>query len=140
MSYENDCKEILDLLRAADKSVPCVESNRGRAVQILQTICDNQSHTIPVIEAFDSEECTFEEYQENAESECSEFFEALEELETMIAESNNDYYFEFDGNEYRLIESSENNIWPIYRDEIQSIVEDCYSDVLKLDEIPSFIA
>lgn len=67
-------------------------------------------------------------------------FEALRELESMIAEGLDDNNFEFDGNEYRLIKSDEDSIWPIYRDAIQRVVEDCYSDVLKLDKIPSFIA
>jgi hypothetical protein len=67
-------------------------------------------------------------------------FDALEELESMIAEGLDDNNFEFDGNEYRLIKSDEDCIWPIYRDAIQSTLEDCYSDVLKLDKIPSFIA
>nr|DAI87257.1 MAG TPA: hypothetical protein [Caudoviricetes sp.] len=67
-------------------------------------------------------------------------FEALRELETMIAEGIDDNQFEFDGNEYRLIKSDEDVIWPIYRDAIQNLVKDCYSDVLKLDDIPSFIA
>lgn len=69
-----------------------------------------------------------------------EEFEALRELETMIAEGIDDNEFKFDGNEYRLIKSDEDSIWPIYRDAIQSTVEDCYSDVLKLNQIPSFIA
>ena len=52
--------------------------------------------------------------------------------------SDPDQTIEFDGNEYRIIRESD--IWEIYKDEIQRIVEDCYSDVLNLDKVPSFIA
>lgn len=77
-----------------------------------------------------------QEYQEKNESNYSELFDAIEELESKLG--NDDFYFEYDGNEYRII--SESAIWSIYVESIQSLVEDCYSDVLKLDDIPSFIA
>ncbi len=47
MNYANNCKDILDLFIAAGKPVPTEDSNMGRAVQILQKICDSQNHTIP---------------------------------------------------------------------------------------------
>lgn len=75
-----------------------------------------------------------QEYQEENESNYSALFEAIEELESKLG--NDDFYFEFDGNEYRLI--SESAIWDIYVDEIRNIVNDCYD--LKLDNIPSFVA
>ncbi len=59
----------------------------------------------------------------------------LEEIAYKFAD---DFLFEFDGNEYRIIRDSE--IWEIYVQEIQNIVEECYSDVLKLDKIPAFIS
>lgn len=83
-------------------------------IAILRVIIDNYSHNITVSDAR----------------------EAIEILREKIGED--DFYFEFDGNEYRLIK--EPAIWEIYKDAIKEIVEDCYSDVLKLDAIPSFIA
>ena len=65
-----------------------------------------------------------------------ELFDAIETLTDKL-ESDDDFYFEYDGNEYRII--AENAIWDIYVEEIKNTVEDCYSDVLKLDDIPSFI-
>jgi hypothetical protein len=65
----------------------------------------------------------------------SEVFDALDELEDKM-NSDDDFSFEFDGNEYRIIKDS--SIWEIYRDEIQSTVEECYD--LKLDNIPNFVA
>lgn len=50
--------------------------------------------------------------------------------------NTDDQTIEFDGNEYRIIRESD--IWGIYRDEIENIVNDCYD--LKLDEVPDFIA
>lgn len=67
-----------------------------------------------------------------------EFFDALDELEDKIGED--DFTLDFDGAEYRLIKSDEDVIWPIYRDAIQSTVEECYSEVLDLSKIPAFIA
>lgn len=186
MAYINDCKDILDLFRLAGKEVPHVDSNMGRAVQILQSICDEQNHTIPDAndeaeeikdQLAELESVTFEYFSGNAIYEpavkrteksgyeftyeapsffealykaaftagveidvAQEFFDALEELEAMIDRSEDDYRFEFDGAEYRLIKSDEDVIWPIYTEEVKNLVEDCYSDVLKLDEIPDFIA
>lgn len=69
----------------------------------------------------------------------SEDTDNRQELQDFIDEfdlSDSDQTVEFDGNEYRIIRDSD--IWDIYRDEIQSIVEDCYD--LNLDKVPGFIA
>lgn len=60
----------------------------------------------------------------------------VEALEEIASKYTDDFYFEFDGNEYRCI--AEGSIWDIYVDEIKQTVEDCYD--LKLDSIPSFIS
>ena len=59
--------------------------------------------------------------------------EAIEALQDVLAD---DFTFDFDGNEYRII--SDDAIWPIYRDDIQNIVEECYD--LRFDSIPAFVA
>lgn len=128
MDYETTCAEILALFKVTGKEIPSEDSDMGRAVQILQEICDEHSHTIPTIEEGTE--------KDEAESEASEIFEALEEIEGNIG--TDDFTLDFDGNEYRII--SDSAIWNIYVEEIQQIVEDCYSDVLKLDKIPSWIA
>ena len=51
---------------------------------------------------------------------------------------SDDFYFRFDGMEYRVIHDSE--IWDIYVETIKNIVEECYSDVIRLEKIPSFTA
>ena len=81
-------------------------------IAILRTICDTQSHS----------------------PDCSDAREAIETLRDSIGED--DFNFEFDGNEYRLI--SENAIWDIYVEEIKNIVEECYE--LNLDKIPNFVS
>jgi hypothetical protein len=140
MSYESKCKEILDLFRASGKVVnedeqdeyrfiPHEDSNMGRAVQILQTICDSQSHTIPTAD--------MSEYEDKDDMEGA-FYDIFEALETIESNIGDEFMLEFDGNEYRLI--PEDIIWEVYKDEIQQLVEDCYSDVIKLDKIPNFIA
>lgn len=83
-------------------------------IAILRVIIDNYSHNITVSDAR----------------------EAIETLREKIGED--DFTFDFDGNEYRII--SDSAIWDIYKAEIEETVKDCYSEVLKLDEIPSFIA
>ena len=60
--------------------------------------------------------------------------EAIETLREKMGED--DFSFELDGNEYRII--SESEIWDIYVDEIKNLVNDCYD--LKLDQVPEFIA
>jgi len=62
--------------------------------------------------------------------------QAKEAIETLKDSLEDDFTFDFDGNEYRII--SDAVIWSIYRDEIQNIVEECYE--LKLDSIPAFVA
>jgi hypothetical protein len=181
MSFETAHKAILDLFRIAGKEVPTEDSNTGRAIQVMQSICDAHSHSIPDADDI-KDEMIAELEDENwfifpGNAACNpyaqiknslvhiesdniydvickayaeagldlqtpveeDFFEALETLENEM-NSNDDFTFEFDGNEYRLINSDENVIWPIYRDAIQETVEECYSDVIKLDKIPSFIA
>jgi hypothetical protein len=81
-------------------------------IQILREIIDQHGHQIDM----------------------SESREAIETLRDKIGED--DFYFDFDGNEYRLITDSK--IWSIYVDEIECIVNDCYN--LKLDKVPDFIA
>lgn len=62
--------------------------------------------------------------------------QAREAIKTLRDDLADDFTFEFDGNEYRII--SDDAIWGIYRDEIQRIVEECYD--LNLDSIPAFVA
>lgn len=83
-------------------------------IAILRVIIDNYSHNITVSDAR----------------------EAIETLREKIGED--DFTFDFDGNEYRIIADSA--IWEIYKDAIEETVEDCYGDVLNLDAIPAFIA
>lgn len=67
-------------------------------------------------------------------------YDSIREGLENIAEAykGDEFYFEFDGAEYRYIHGSD--IWGIYVEEIKNIVEDCYSNVLKFDKIPAFIA
>lgn len=84
-------------------------------IAILRVIIDNYSHNITVSDAR----------------------EAIETLREKIG-VDDDFTFDFDGNEYRIIKDAA--IWAIYAEAIEKTVKDCYSDVLKLDAIPSFIA
>lgn len=135
MTYATANAEILALFTATGKEVPHEDSNMGRAVQILQTICDSQSHTVPDVTDYGN---VTSEAAEEIEADASDIFEALEEIESNIAShsSDDDFTLDFDGNEYRMIK--EPAIWEIYRDAIQETVEECYD--LNLDKIPSFIA
>lgn len=83
-------------------------------IELLRGIIDKHSHNISISDAR----------------------EAIETLREKMGVD--DFTFDFDGNEYRLIQ--EPAIWEIYKDAIEETVKDCYSDVLKLDAIPSFIA
>lgn len=83
-------------------------------IEILRVIIDSQNHRINMDDAR----------------------EAIETLRDSINQEEDDFTFDFDGNEYRII--SENSIWDIYVEEIKQIVEDCYE--LNLDKIPGFIA
>jgi mRNA-degrading endonuclease HigB of HigAB toxin-antitoxin module len=81
-------------------------------ILILRCIIDNHGHTPSMTDAR----------------------EAIETLREKIGED--DFTFDFDGNEYRII--AESAIWNIYVAAIKEIVTDCYD--LKLDDIPDFIA
>lgn len=126
MSYENDCSEILDLFIATGKEAPHEDSNLGRAVQILQTICDAQHGSyigsLDIIQGA----MTDDEYTENY-SNASELFEALDELEDHISDSDDDFNLNFDGNEYRII--AEPSIESIFRDTIENLIDECYPEV-----------
>ena len=143
MAYSNQNTEILSLFTAAGKEIPTECSNMGHAVQILQTICNSQTHTIPDFTGlYESmpiselrERMPEHEVFEEIDAETTPFFEALEELENNIG--TDDFTLDFDGNEYRII--AESDIWEIYVEEIKNTVEDCYSDCINLDKIPSFI-
>lgn len=76
--------------------------------------------------------------QANHSLESLDYEDIREGLENIESNYSYDFHFEFDGAEYRVIHDSE--IWNIYVEEIKGIVEDCYSDVIKLDKIPAFIA
>lgn len=62
--------------------------------------------------------------------------EILSALQTMDGDLEDDFSFEFDCNEYRVI--VDGAIWGIYVETIKEIVNECYD--LKLDKIPDFIA
>lgn len=90
------------------------DSNRHQARLILETIVTEHGHkNLPY----------------------SEVKAAIEEIEQSVY-CQDDAYLSFDGNEYRIIRDSA--IWEIYRDEIESLVTDCYD--INLDKIPNFIA
>ena len=61
---------------------------------------------------------------------------AREAIETLRDDLSDDFTFNFDGNEYRII--ADDAIWGIYVDAIKDIVEECYD--LKLNDIPDFVA
>ena len=132
MTFLTRNAEILALFYATGKDIPHEDSDIGRAVEILQTICDSQSHTVPKI--FYDEGMDLETNQAIVADNASDIFEALEELESNIG--TDDFTLDFDGNEYRLI--ADKAIWEIYVDAIKETVEDCYE--LNLGKLPSFIA
>lgn len=90
-------------------------SDPKQHIQILREIIDQHNNSIDL-------------------SEAREAREAIETLREKMGES--DFSFEFDGNEYRLIKEAD--IWSIYRDEIENIVNECYE--LNLHKLPEFIA
>jgi hypothetical protein len=121
----------------------------SEAIDILVEILENHDHSlsepcefIQDIGEWDSEESMLEalqEYQEEMQSEYSELIEALETLDSktdFTEGADDDFYFDYDGNEYRVI--SESSIWDIYVEEIRYIVTDCCD--LRLDNIPDFVA
>lgn len=128
-TFERQNSEILVALQACGINVPQHNSDKGQAITILQSIID-QHHTLPSIK----ENSDIIDWEEENQEIFSDVTEALETLENKFGED--DFYFEFDGNEYRLILDSA--IWEIYRDGIQHIVEDCYE--LNLDKVPNFVA
>lgn len=81
-------------------------------IELLRGIIDNHSHRVDISTAR----------------------EAIETLREKMGED--DFTFEFDGNEYRIIADSA--IWDIYVEAIKEIVNDCYD--LKLENIPDFVA
>lgn len=95
--------------------------------------CDFEDYS-EFLEKYEKYQEALQEYQEENESNYSELFDAIEELAYKL-DSEDNFYFEYDGNEYRIIKDSE--IWDIYVETIKDIVNDCYD--LKLDDIPSFI-
>lgn len=158
-TFERQNSELLAVLQACGIETPYIDSDKGQAIAILQSIID-EHHSLDDVEEFifpefqewinlqiesikdlyniedyqEAEKEAFQEWQEENQATFSEVLEALETLESKLGED--DFYFEFDGNEYRLIEDSA--IWEISRDEIQRIVEECYE--LNLDKVPSFVA
>lgn len=74
-----------------------------------------------------------DDYHNMNSLESTDIADAIEEIENKFSD---DFTFEFDGNEYRIINDA--SIWEIYVDTIKDIVEDCYD--LNLDKIPSFIS
>lgn len=62
--------------------------------------------------------------------------EVIETIRDNIANDDDDFTIDFDGNEYRII--SDDVIWDIYVETIKDIVEQCYD--LKLSNIPDFVA
>lgn len=81
--------------------------NNQQAKETLQTICAYHNHNLT-------------------------YSEAKEALQTLLDEDADDFTFDLDGNEYRIIADSA--IWDIYVEEIRRVVEDCYD--LKLDQVP----
>lgn len=102
-----------------------IDSDDWQVARILAAIIDENHSIDDFIYPVDSEEDT-----DNRQA--LQFF--IDEFDL----SDSDQTIEFDGNEYRIIRDSD--IWDIYRDTIQDIVEDCYSDVINLDKVPAFIA
>jgi hypothetical protein len=82
-------------------------------IAILATLCEETSYNV----------------EDNSD-------DIIEYLETLINDFDDDFSFDFEGAEYRIIADS--SIWDIYVDEIRHIVEDCYD--LNLDDIPGFVA
>lgn len=106
-------------------------------LETLQSICQKNNKT--------SEDYTYtfchilagmiEENHDITDFDESELIEALNDI---AGNYSFDFSIEFDGAEYRVIHESD--IWCIYVDTIRDIVQDCYSDIINLDKVPSFIA
>lgn len=129
---------IQSIFSASGKTFPENDAVTIKAINLLSDIIA-ENHSLDKPDFFDYLSKTveeIEEFHEENEEIYSKLFDKIEELSDKI--NDPDFYFEYDGNEYRIIE--EGGIWDIYVEEIRNIVEDCYSDVLKLDDIPSFIS
>ena len=97
---------------------------------------DDETYSDYCFDYQERKEEALQEYREENESNYSELFDAIETLADKLESDDDDFCFEYDGNEYRIIKDSE--IWNIYVEEIKNLVNDCYD--LKLDNIPDFIA
>jgi hypothetical protein len=107
MSYENSCSEIIALFVAACKEIPTQDSDTGKAIQILQCICDSQNHTIPKPDTENGNGYNDADLQAENESIGSDIFNAIDAIESNIGDD--DFTLDFDGNEYRII--AESAIW-----------------------------
>jgi len=125
--------KAVEIFNACGKDIPLFNSDLGLAVQVLSGIIDEQ-HSYPEMNYTNGNGLSEQELKEENEETAYNFFEALNELESKIGED--DFYFEYDGFEYRII--SDISLWDTYRDTIQEITEDCWD--LKLDNLPSFLA
>jgi len=106
--------ETIASIQSIIKSMETEQFYKMETVEILACIIDEHTHSID---------------EDNPD-------EIIEALDTIEAGLGGDFTLDFDGNEYRII--CDDCIWGIYRDEIQSIVEECYD--LKFDSIPDFVA
>lgn len=124
-------KTIQAIYTLCGKEYP-TDAETLKAIDFLSELID-ENHKLEAPDELESDYNDIEANQEEQSAHYSEFFDAIEELESKLG--NDDFYFEYDGNEYRII--SEYAIWDIYVEGIQSLVEDCYD--LKLDNMPSFV-
>lgn len=124
---QSTASQILTILSAEMQSD---DDYISTVVPILAEIIDQHNHSIEDFIDDDSKD-------ENGEPDDNRqtLIDAVEEIYSSMG---SDFYLDLDGAEYRII--PESDIWEIYIEKIKNIVEDCYSDVLKLDKIPSFIA
>ena len=97
------------------------------------TICDTEIEA--QAEYINDVQEAKQDWHEDNKSTYSDLFDAIDELSIKLS-SEDDFTFDYDGNEYRVI--SESAIWDIYVDTIKDTVTDCYD--LNLDNIPSFVA
>lgn len=133
----NTLELIENIYIACCKELPAIESDEHEAIGLLAEIINQYNHSLDNPENLDNDEMlSVQEWQEEMQAHYSDLFEAIEELQNN--NNKDDYCFEFDGNEYRIIKDS--SIWEIYVDEIKELVKDCYSEVLNFDKIPDFIA
>ena len=129
---------IQEIYLASGKEYP-TDTNTLKAIDFLSELIE-ENHFLDEPEEFYCEDeilrnDLLQEFQEGNKSTYSDLFDAIETLADKLA-SDDDFYFDYDGNEYRVI--SEAVIWDIYVETIKDIVNDCYD--LNLDNIPSFVA